>query len=534
MGIYRLRTDFATHLRVILWVILVIFVIGSLYMFGARPRSMQGGNAKDVVITVQNDEIRRSEFDAEWERYYEMASAGGVKSPLQYANIKGLIVSNIINYQKDIQIAENKGIRISKKELKAAIDEKIAEDLKVNRAAIMGDIPKSEEKLDPRKDKKYLKVLSDNGMSIDSLVQTTKESVSELSVKAELARNALVAQAQKKADDMTDKELEDTWKNYHADVMIITDNDSTEEKAMEAAKKAAEELRKGKNIGDVSKNTAGSFALPETVYNEIDSPYLPQEAAKLLEGLKEGEVADPVKTDAGIYIVKLNKTEKTLPGKLTDKVKKDRRKAYKEVLKQQAEQSIRSEEEKIEGFEVKDPELAGYYYAFRAAMEYAPDKKKAFDTKAAKNLEAASKNDTQGNKDMILAALASVKFDMEEYDDCAGLLHKILDDPDSQITESYDLRLLYGDALVKQNKKEEAGKQYKQASDLNRSDAYVHEELADKFKQIGMSAEAAEESKKAADIRAFEEKRMKEYEDLQKAAPKKEEKKDKKDSDKKK
>ncbi|MBO4548583.1 MAG: SurA N-terminal domain-containing protein, partial [Abditibacteriota bacterium] len=455
MGIYRLRTDFATHLRVILWVILVIFLIGSLYMFGARPRSMQNGNAKDVILTVAGDEVHRNVFDSEWETMYQMASANGIKSPLQYANIKGMIVSQLINSQKDIQIAEEKGIRISKKELRAAIDEKVVEDLKVNRAAIMGEISKEQEKLDPRKDKAYLKTLSDNGMNIDSLVQSTKESISELTVKSELSRNALIAQAQKKAEDMTDKELMDTYKVYKADVLIVSDSDSTESKAMETAKKAAADIKAGKSVKEVSEAAAGSFDLTDIGYNKIDSPYIPAEVGSLLEGLKPGGVTEPVKTEMGVYVAKLNKIEDKAPKKLTDKEKKERREAYKNILGQQAEQDIRSEEEKIDDFEVTDPVLAGYYYAFKAYTEYKPEEQKALYVLAETSLQEASKNNELGDRDMILAQLANVKYQLEKYDECSRLLKQILDDPDSQITESYDLRLLYGDALVKLGKKEE-------------------------------------------------------------------------------
>ncbi|MBQ9358003.1 MAG: tetratricopeptide repeat protein [Abditibacteriota bacterium] len=500
-------------------------MIGSLYMFGARPRSMQNGDAKDVIVKVQSDEVRRGVYDAEWDRIYQMASQNGIKSPLQYANIKGMIVSQIINYQKDIQIAEEKGVRISKKDLKKAMDEKIVEDLKVNRAAIMGEISKEEEKLDPRKDKAYLKTLSDNGMNIDSLIQTTKSAISELSVKAELARNAMVAQAQKKADDMSDKELEDTYAYYSLDELLVMDNDSTEEKALESAKKAVSEIKAGKDVKTVSDSVAGSFPVPGAEYNVIDSPILPPEVGAAVEKMKAGDVSEPIETQMGIYVVKLNKIDKRVPKKFDDKAKKERRKAYKDMLGQQAEQEIRTEEDKIDEFDITDPELAGYYYAFMAYSEYTPDKRKAMYNKAEANLEKASKTDKQGNKDIILAALANVKYQLEKYDECSKLLKQILDDPDSQITESYDLRLLYGDVLLKQGKKDEAAKQYEQASDLNRSDPYVHEELASKFKEAGKPDKAAEESKKAADIRAFEEKRMKEYQDLQKAAPKKDSKK---------
>ena len=123
MGIYKLRTDFATHLKVLLWVVLVIFVVGAIWSFGAAP-FIKRQKLKETVIAVGEGNVQRSDYDAEWDRIFKLAQRNGMKSPLEFANLKQMIVGNMIDAQKLVTVAEEEGIIITKKDVKQAKEEK--------------------------------------------------------------------------------------------------------------------------------------------------------------------------------------------------------------------------------------------------------------------------------------------------------------------------------------------------------------------------------------------------------------------------
>ena len=507
MGIYKLRTEFATHLRVILWAILIIFVIGAIWMFNPSSGEKTAKESKQVIINVENTEIKRHIFDIEWDNVYNMLSGRNARSPFQFANVKGMIVSNIIDSQKIIIIAEKQGIKISKKDIKNAIDERVIENLKANRAIVLGDISEEQEKIDPRKDKKYLSALSANGLNVDSIASNAKASVSEFSIKAELARTALLKQSDGNLTSITDAEVNKSFDNYSVDMIIIDPTKSTETKAKEVADKVLKDIKAGADFAKL-RTQHSAVDMPTMDYNFVDMPWLlPPDVADKVIKLSAGQITEAIKTDNGIYIVKVAKITNKKPEKFDNKSKEERKKLIQTALEQKAERALMDEMKKITDVSVIDPELAGYYYSSLAESERDPIKAKAHYTKAKEELgKALNKKEVTAGDDIMMAQQAYINYCLEDYKTASELLYKMLDDPNSQVSESFDLRMLFGECYMKLKQNDKAIAQFESASELNRSNSGVHEALAEKFKELGRADLAAREMKTAAEIKEFEEK----------------------------
>ena len=505
MGIYKLRTDFATHLKVLLWVVLVIFVVGAIWSFGAAP-FIKRQKLKETVIAVGEGNVQRSDYDAEWDRIFKLAQRNGMKSPLEFANLKQMIVGNMIDAQKLVTVAEEEGIIITKKDVKQAKEEKILEVLKQNRNAIMGDLSEDEEALDPRKDKAFLKTLSDNGLTIDYIIADANANVSDLTIKAELVQKQLEAKIDDKVNALTDQEVKDSYKTFSLSQIIISEDKSTPQEAKANADKAYEELKGGADFAKVKEKYSTVSGFPTVEYNAIDNPWmLPPKVGAAVSNLKEGDITEPVEANKAYYVCKVNKVTNNAPEKLDKKAIDDRKEQMKQSMMQAQLTDIQEKMDKITDIEVKDPEFEGYYHCINAEKAMTDENAKGEYQKAVECFTEALKKDEQMGKDIINAKLADVYYKQGDYKACANTLDRMLDGEEAT-TESYDLRALYGDALAKLGENEKALDQYKQALELNKQDPAFLDELAEKFKALGDNINAATCTAKADELREYERK----------------------------
>lgn len=523
MGIYKLRTDFATHLKVLLWVVLVIFVVGAIWSFGAAP-FLNKVHKKEAVILVAEKPVQRSDYDAEWERIYKLAQQNGMKSPLEFANLKQMIVENMINSQKLISVAEADGIVITKKDVKQAKEEKILEVLKQNRNAIMGDLDEAKEAIDPRKDKDFLKTLSENGMSIDSIISDANANVSDLAVKAELAQKQIQAKADEKTKDLSKDDVKNSYKSFAISQITISEDKSTADEAKAKADKAYAELKGGADFNKVKAKYSDISGFPGMEYNPIDAPWmLPAKVGEAVKNLSAGQYTEVIQSDKLYYIVKVDKIVDKAPKNLDEKTVNERKEQIKQSVQQEVFGNIQEKMDAIKDIEVKDPEFNGYYHCILAESERTPETVKGEYSKAIECFTEALKKDEQIGKEVITAKMADVYFKMEDYKKCSDTLYEMLDGNNST-TEAYDLRALYGDALAKQGQKDKAIDQYKQAAMLNKSDAAFQDEISMKFQELGDVADAAAAKAKADEIRSFEMKAQAEMQKQMEEAAKKAEK----------
>ena len=526
MGIYKLRTDFATHLKVLLWIVLVIFVVGAIWSFGAAP-FLRNAKKKETVILVSERPVHRSDYDAEWERYYKLAQQNGMKSPLEFANLKQMIIENMINSQKLISVCESEGIVITKKDIKAAKEEKIVEALKINRNAIMGDLDEAEENLDPRKDKKFLKTLSENGMSIDSIISDANANVSDLSVKAELCQKKMQEKVDAKTKDLTKDDVKNSYKSYSVNQINISEDKTTPEEAKANADKAYAELKAGGDFEKVKAKYTSVNGFPGMKYNPIDMPwFLPAKVGSAVQNLSEGQYTEVIKSDKNYYIVKVDKITDEAPKNLDEKTVNERKEQIKQSVQQQIFGELQEKMDAIKEIDVKDPEFRGYYHCILAERENTPEAAKGEYSKAAECFTEALKKEEQIGKDVINAKLADIYFKTEDYKQCCDTLYAMLDGKEST-TEAYDLRALYGDALAKTGQKDKAIEQYRQAAMLNKVDAAFLDEISEKLTGLGDKADAASAKAQAEEIRAYEAKQQAEFMKQQEQAAKAQAKKDK-------
>ena len=145
MGIYKMRTEFGHHMKILLIVIAAIFVVAAFFTFS--PPSANKSNSQsessegpDVIATANGKDILRSDFDAMFEKKYGDQSQQQpecIKSALTFANERtglfGLLMQNAIV----VSVAKQNGVQISRSEVDAEIDRTVDYYLRQDREKVL-------------------------------------------------------------------------------------------------------------------------------------------------------------------------------------------------------------------------------------------------------------------------------------------------------------------------------------------------------------------------------------------------------------
>lgn len=520
MSIYRMRTEFGKHLKIILGLVAAVFIVGAVWQFGAAPPSTRGQDEgrKAVIATVNGIDIGQAEFDALWETASREAAQSGARSTLAMANLRAQIFHQLVQSRLMMSAARSLGVEVSDEDVRRELERYVVDYLRNNRRLVLGQLTDEQEKKDPREDKQYKAELARSGMSISQQEEIARSMAPEATVRSALAAEAVEKAIKARVGKVTDKDVIDSYNVYRIRQIVLLPGSVPEEQLLERAKKILQKAKDGEDFAKLAReNSDGPFKEQggEVEYS-FDSQWMfPPEVRRAIGELKPGQISDVINTDRGIYIVKLESVTARLPEKLDDKVKKERREQIQQTRQALAMMEFQQEIAKKADVKVHDDEMAGYWHLIKA-QEVGfgqPDFKKHVAL-AIKAFEREIKDDP-GN-DWATAKLAELYKQEGRNKEAIRLLYHLLDSPTST-AQGADLRIMLGDLLVASGKPEDreaAIEQYKKASDAAVNDRMIHEQLVAKYRDLGMPDLAKYEEQWISEF----DKRMAEYEAQQRAA----------------
>lgn len=504
-------------MSIVFWIIVIIFVVGTYYMYGPGGGGGAGGRqgttrkVSAIVAVVDGHKISRAAYEGRLYYAMRMQGAGDI---IRQRWVKKGVLDDLINGQLKLAAARAEDVSVSRAEIEQKKDEIVEEIIQYEYS-----------------DKAQLrKTLQEQNISLEQFKREVRASGrvgDDDSLRTMLLFEKL-EDAVKEREHVTDKDVKDSYIEVKARHILIDpeqlaaemkekdekDDDApaepaqgeeTEEAGKEpvkepseaeleaAAKKKLAELRKqiveeGADFADLA--TEHSHCPSAEKGGELDpfnrDAFLAEEFKEAAFKLKPGEVSDIVKTDFGFHLIKVEERELKLPEDFEEK-----KAQYKaQVTQRRKDEAWRRYQEELRDkakLDIIDPELSAYDLLSEDAELHAA-KAAQLLTEAAKadpenhgaRYELAMLYDRAGEKDRALRELTELAQNMEERSSPSPQIH-----------------VKMGELLKDLKKPGEAVEELKIASEaadgFEFENQYLHSHLKSLFEEMGKQDLAKEE-----------------------------------------
>jgi len=498
MGIYKIRTEFGHHMKLVLWVLAVIFVVGGVFMFGSMPNMGGGGEGADVVIaTVNGNEITRGEMDSTWEQTRErLRNDPGMQSTLALARARGQVLQGLLSTRIAGVTAEKMGVNISAKDVAAKRDELLVQGLRDNRRQVLGKISREQEMIDPRNDNEYKAELgksmgpNDIPMTVAQVEQNVSRFISDARIQQALAMEGIQKSLKSKIGAVTPQDVTNSFNSYRFRAIMFSKSLPSAQLTTQV-NKVADEAKKGTDFASLAKQYSvdkGKSGVQTAEFGGV-SPGV----WNTLSTMKAGQISNPIDAGNAIYIVKVEDVAQKVPAKFDQNAQAQRRTMIENSRMSQEYMKFDEQLKKELKVVVTDPEMKGYYIISQAQQATSPTEAMGQLRLAQKAFEDAVVKEP--NNPFAQSVLADILRTEGNTDKAIQVLYQLL----KGTGYGADLRVMLGDLLVAKGKKADAVVQYTKASEAAGMDVTAHKGLAAKFKQIGKPDLAAKELATAAD-----------------------------------
>lgn len=466
---------FTTMRKNMKWVIIIVavaFVVTLGYGYGSLPRGASGQQVEaQTVATVDGKQISRSEFlDAYRQMVVYQESIYGPIRPTQLESVKGGVLDQLINNQVILSAARKNRISVSGAEVDKKYDE-FAKQFK-----------------DPQQLEQFL-----------ATSNLTRSRVKDI-LKDQLVGEKLIQQV-KNGAKVSNAEVAQAYEEVKARHILIKipDGKDGDAKAKAKAESILKELQGGADFATLakkysedpgSKDQGGDLGFFGR--GKMDPAF-----EKAAFALKVGELSQPVKSQFGYHIIKVE-ARKEAKGAEFDKQKKDIR---DKLLGQKQDEiftnwfeGVRKESKIV----IDDTQLAAYDAYRKGEFDKAIELyKKALAATPDDAYLRSSLAQAYQKKGDVDAAITELKAATEQAGSDAILQFTLAD-------------------LYKQKKMTaEAVAAYEKASAADPSDFYLHMTLMGRFNDLGKKDLADKESKILTDIQKTYEENMKKAQEQQ-------------------
>ncbi len=466
MGFVSMRRNFGHHMRTLMWLILVVFVVGTFFLWGyttrggAPERRSEARSADSVLAVVNGEQIRRSQFETFIEPTYRrldemgMLSLGNVE-PWRYSLLGELIQQRLL-----IAAAKQQGIAISRRDVNAAIAREVEQ-----RAGSGGG------------NREYRRRVED-----------------DLNRRRDEIRDALLVQRLQQAVlsevKASDRDVRDSYRQLRARHILIRvaatgKNGLPDAQAKQKAEKVLAELKAGGDFAALARRYSQDQA---TAARGGDLGFFGRgqmvpEFEQAAFALKPGQSSEVVKTPLGYHIIKVEQERVNLP---SDFVKNKAR--YREQYLQ--EQQGRVWQTFGEGLrtqakvQIVDPEMLG-----AAAMAQGQDDKAIAAFTGARRFGSRLPEQAHAAIHFSLGELYAKKGDWRTARDMYERAAEVA------MSSFQDIYLALGRAYEHLGDKQQALKCYLDARNEAPEDSRVHQELLAAYQRLGDKAGVAREQK---------------------------------------
>ena len=369
--------EFGSAMAIILWIIVLIFIVGTYYMYGpgGGGGGQQGQQATTrkvgaVIATADGVAISRQEYEYRLSLARRSQNSSDV-SRMRY--VKTDIFDSLVDRELQRAAAKAEGIKVSNADVAAKKDE-IVEDMISTQYA----------------DQALLhKVLKDRNVSLDQFKRQLRNDDDRMPDNEQLREMLLFEKLQKSVEanvHVTEADVRDSYREVHARHILISPDDiiaeamatedesdetdaapepMTEEQALAKAREVADDLKKQLDEGaDFAKLAKDYSDDPGSAANGGDLDWFTRdrmikELSDVAFALKPGQISDPVETQFGVHIIKVDETRENLP---EDFDANKQRYTYEvtEKLTAQAWTQYAQDLRDAATIEILDPELQAY------------------------------------------------------------------------------------------------------------------------------------------------------------------------------
>ncbi len=521
MSLVRMRKTMHDKLPLIMLGLALVFAVGWIGLcLGSGRSAFKVSDQSGAIAVVDGQGIDRQQFEAQVQRMIDQVGKERQTSAFEESQIRGNVLDSMISGMLRMQAAKKAGVRVSRGEIKKAINQYVDMQIAQLRSRFLaGSKDQSDAALD--------KALSRNGMSLSQLKDQLRASIDQNQVREQVTMQKLMTKLQDKVDS-SDKAVRASFDEARFSQITISAASRSEAQAEQRAKQVSDKIKQGGDFTAVAKEYS------EDPYKAkggdrggifLRRAYMEKDLADKLFALKPGQVSDPIKMGNGYIIVKLDGIRNSLPADYATDPKK--RKKYRDAYMQEQAYTIQSQfmidAQKNAKIEVKDPEMKAYM-ATKAMSD--PSQAKAKAEEAISNLRTAINTSTGDTQAMarIYAQLAylyqwlskpsmfaSSKTDQAKY----KAEEKKAIESALQYTESNDLRNMLADINIEEGQYAKALDNLQFVSDNAFDDPVTHKQLMAKYEKLQKY-----EPEKVATLIATEKKWLADY-DKQQAAMKK-------------
>lgn len=452
-----MRKNFGRHMRVLMYVIFAIFLVGSVYYFGSYTgpaREQAGGEAQNVIATVNGAKIGRERFDGAFTANYERWDQMGLATLENLEQMRWSVFDGLADLKLLVAAAQNEGINVSGRDLRQEINRRVDETL-------AGVGARARENRDLRR-------------RLEDSIRRRREEIRE-EILVQRLREMIGERVR-----VTDQELRDRYVEVRARHILVraapTEKDGrSDAEAKEKAEQILAQLKDGGDFAAVAREVSEDQA---TAVKGGDLGYFKQgqmtpEFEKAALDLVPGQMSDVVKTPFGYHIIKVEDVRYDLPDDFEEN-KKEYREQYLEQRRSQAWEQLRRELREQAKIEIRDPELRG----IKAMMDGKTDEAIGY---FADTLDYAPRLGDQVHA-AIYYSLGKLYGEKGDWKQAAEYYERALDVAVSSLASIY---LALGDAYRELDKRDKALEYYDAAEDEAPQDYRVRQRLLVAYQRLG-------------------------------------------------
>ncbi len=378
--IFGRTVEFGSAMAIILWIIVLIFVVGTYYMYGPSGGGGQQGQGaatrKVGALIAKADGVAITRQEYEYRIYYANKSQNSPDlTRMRY--LKTDILDSLVDRELQRAAAKAEGIQVSNADIAAKKDE-IVEEILANQYA----------------DQALLhKVLKKDNISLDEFKNQLRNDTDRMPDAKQLRETLLFEKLQDSVEagvNVTEAQVRNSYREVHARHILISPDDiiaeamapedktddgsdetvappepMTEEEAKAKAREIAADLKKQLDEGaDFAKLAEENSDDPGSAAKGGDLDWFTRdrmikEFSDVAFALEPGQISDPVETQFGLHIIKVEETRDAVPEDF-DANKQHYTDEVTKKLKDQAWQKYQQDLRDAATIEILDPELQAY------------------------------------------------------------------------------------------------------------------------------------------------------------------------------
>jgi parvulin-like peptidyl-prolyl isomerase len=484
-----------------------IFLASCFTWYGSNmfDKKDDAGNA-GWLAKVNGEKIAREPFDKgmqDWSQRLENTRKMGPTSAEMAAYVSQSLSQAIVR-EALRQAADKQGIRISGREVDEAIDKRVKDEMASARQMVEARLTKANRKPTRSDVDKELEAMirvqnQNDSATIESFEQDMRNGIDRDELETQLAIQKLGDNLTRSVK-MTERELIDSYRQVSVSRILIKPqpNDAI---AQNKAKNVLAELKAGDDFAKLARDNSddpmtkekgGAFPFPLTI-GMAQGMRLDPALTRAIFALPVGTPSNVIHTADGYEIVKVTAEKSTLPKNFQQQKKQYMDQAL-QAKRSQASSEFYQKIMKDAKVEVPSGDLRGYWLK-QQAMEAGQAGK--FDDytkilkKAIPEFKAALVSDNRNAGAVI--TLAQIYQTLGQPKEAIQLLETKIERRETRTVEDAPLHILLGDLYAANKKTDLAIAQYGIASMVGIADESAHQQLVDKFKQVGRPDLAAKE-----------------------------------------